>query len=250
MEKIKIFEEKYNDFNIYVKEYEKLELGKRIIEKKYKVLEEYKTTSRNYVAKIKIDDKMYILKSPKSETVIPQRKIQTLFKNGEALNSFINIANWQRQGVEYFVEPLIAIVKRSIFIKESYLLMEYYENKGIRTKKDIDEIIEIIKKLHKKGIYHGDLNTSNFLKTKGGIKIIDTQAKNEKIWWFKRAYDILTLKNDLLVIECGYNVDDNYRVPRGVGYLAAYVLKNIKKLPIVKKIREIKAKLREKGVKI
>lgn len=245
-----MFEERYNNFDIYAKELEKIKLGKRIIEKKYQILEEYKNTSRNYVAKIKIDDKMYILKSPKSETVIPQRKIQTLFKNGEALNSFINIANWQRQGVEYFVEPLIAIVKRSIFIKESYLLMEYYENKGIRTKKDIDEIIEIIKKLHKKGIYHGDLNTSNFLKTEKGIKIIDTQAKREKIWWFKRAYDILTLKNDLLVIECGYNVDENYRVPRGVGYLFAYSLKNIKKIGWIRKIRGIKVKLREKGWRI
>lgn len=37
----------------------------------------------------------YVLKSPKAETVIPQRKIQTIFKKGEALNSLINLDRYR-----------------------------------------------------------------------------------------------------------------------------------------------------------
>lgn len=58
------------------------ELGKKIVDKQYEELEVYKNTERNYVAKIEVEGKKYILKSPKSETIIPQRRVQTLIKNG------------------------------------------------------------------------------------------------------------------------------------------------------------------------
>lgn len=225
-------------------------LAKKIINREYKVLEEFKNTERNYVAKIEIDGNKYVLKSPKAETVIPQRKIQTIFKKGEGLTSFYNIERAKKEGIDYFISPICVIVKRGIFLKESFILMDYIEGEKIKTKDDIDEILNIVKKIHEKGIYHGDLNTSNFIKTKDGIKIIDSQAKREKIWNFKRAYDILTLKKDLLVLELKYDIDENYKIEKGLGYCLANLIKNFKKLPFVEKIREIKVKLRNRGWKI
>ncbi|MGL5702087.1 MAG: lipopolysaccharide biosynthesis protein, partial [Cetobacterium sp.] len=74
--------------------------------------------------------------------------------------------------------------------------------------------------------------------------------KREHFWHFKRGYDILTMKNDLLTISLGYEVEKNYRVKRDLGYLLGYCIKNFKKLSVVKKIREIKIKLRNKGWKV
>ncbi|MGL5052264.1 MAG: lipopolysaccharide core heptose(II) kinase RfaY, partial [Cetobacterium sp.] len=91
---------------------------------------------------------------------------------------------------------------------------------------------------------------SNFIKAEDSIKIIDTQAKREKFWYFKRGYDILTMKNDLLVLEKKYEVEKKYRVNRDLGYSLAYFIKNFKKLSLVKKVREIKVKLRTKGWKV
>lgn len=225
-------------------------LAKKIIEKRYEVLEEFKNTERNYVAKIEIDGKKYVLKSPKAETIIPQRKIQTIFKKGEGLTSFYNIEKAKKEGMDFFVSPVCVVIKRGLFIKESFILMEFIEGNVVRTKEGIDEILKIIEKIHKKGIYHGDLNTSNFIKTKDGIKIIDSQGKREYLWNFKRAYDILTLKNDLLVLMLKYDIDKKYKIEKGIGYYLANLVKNFKTLPFVEKIREIKAKLRKRGFKI
>ncbi|MGL6100202.1 MAG: lipopolysaccharide core heptose(II) kinase RfaY, partial [Fusobacteriaceae bacterium] len=128
--------------------------------------------------------------------------------------------------------------------------MDYIEGEPIKTVQDIDSIMKMVESLHRKGIYHGDLNTSNFIKTEEGIKIIDTQAKKERYWSFKRGYDILTMKNDLLVLEKKYDVEKSYRVKRDSGYLVAFLIKNFKKLSFVKKVRELKINLRNKGWKV
>lgn len=241
---------RYRDFKIYYKDECNKALAQKVLDQNYIVIDEYKNTERNYVAKIEIDKKFYVLKSPKAETVIPQRKVQTIFKKGEGLTSFKNIDYAKSIGLDFFIEPLAVMVKKGIFLQESFILMEYVDGKLIRTVEDIDIIMDMVKKIHEKGIYHGDLNTSNFIKTKSGIKIIDTQAKREKLWHFKRAYDILTMKNDLLVLEREYEVEKDYKVQRDIGYLLAYIIKNFKRLPIVEKIRGLKVKLRNKGWKI
>lgn len=240
----------YKEFKIYYKNEENRRLAEIVLDKNYKVIDEYKNTERNYVAKIEIDGQFYVLKSPKAETVIPQRKIQTIFKKGEGLTSFFNIETAKNMGLDFFIEPLAVMVKRGIFLKESFILMEYIDGESIKTIEDIDTIMDMVEKIHEKGIYHGDLNTSNFIKTKGGIKIIDTQAKRESFWYFKRGYDILTMKNDRLTIELSYEVEKRYKVKRDSGYMMAYAIKNFKKLPIVEKIRGLKVKLRNKGWKI
>lgn len=240
----------YKEFKIYYKNEENKRLAEVVLDKNYKVIDEYKNTERNYVAKIEIDGQFYVLKSPKAETVIPQRKIQTVFKKGEGLTSFLNIEAAKNMGLDFFIEPLAVMVKRGVFLKESFILMKYIDGEIIRTVEDIDIIMDMVEKIHEKGIYHGDLNTSNFIKTSDGIKIIDTQAKRESFWHFKRAYDILTLKNDLLVLEREYEVEKNYKVKRDIGYALAYIIKNFKKLPLVEKIRGLKVKLRNKGWKI
>lgn len=240
----------YKEFKIYYKNEEDKKLAEKVLNSDYKVIEEYKNTERNYVAKIEIDKKFYVLKSPKAETIIPQRKIQTIFKKGEGLTSFINIDKAKEEGLNFFIEPLAVMVRRGVFLKESFILMEYIDGDIIKTVEDIDIIMDMVEKIHEKGIYHGDLNTSNFIKTKNGIKIIDTQAKRESLWYFKRTYDILTLKNDLLVMMHDYDVEKKYKVKRNFGYLIAYTVKNFKKLSIVEKIRGLKVRLRNKGWKV
>lgn len=240
----------YKDFKIYYKEEKSKKLAEKVLNSDYKVIQEYKNTERNYVAKIEIDKRFYVLKSPKAETIIPQRKIQTAFKKGEGLTSFINIDKAKEEGLNFFIEPLAVMIRKGVFLKESFILMEYIDGDIIKTVEDIDIIMDMVEKIHEEGIYHGDLNTSNFIKTKEGIKIIDTQAKRESLWHFKRYYDILTLKNDLLVIMHDYDVEKKYKIKKNFGYLVACTVKSFKKLSIVEKIRALKVRLRNKGWKV
>lgn len=243
-------QEKFHNYFIYGKEKKYLQIAKKVIMNEYKIIKEYKKTKRNYVAKIEIDKKIYILKYPSNETIIPQRKLQTFFKKGEALTSYLNIKKLRENGVEEFTDILCVGIKRKILIEKSFIVMEYIEGENIQSEEDIDKILEVIKKIHNLGIYHGDLNTSNFIKSENKIKIIDTQAKREKIFFFKRAYDILTLEEDLLVIKLGYKVQEKYGNLKYYGYYLAKILKKIKKNNWVKKIRKFKSLLREKGIKI
>lgn len=243
----------YKEYSIYVTEEnrEYFELAKKIINKNYIILKIYKDTERNFVAKIKIDEKIYILKSPKAETVIPLRKIQTSFKNGEALESLINLSRYKKMGLDFFIPPLCVIVKKNFFIQESFILMEFLEGTNPKTNEFLDNIVNIINQMHSLKIYHGDLNASNFITTPTGVKVIDTQGKKDVFSNFKRAYDYLTFKKDLLLNELNYNIDSNFKINKNtVGYFLAYFIKEFKYLSFIKKIRNFKKILREKGWKI
>ena len=192
-----------------------------------------------------------ILKSPKSETIIPQRRIQTLIKNGEALNTLLNVRERIKEGITEYAVPFLVIVKKKIFIKESYILMECVDGEPIKTIADIDKIMKIINKLHKEKIYHGDLNTSNFIKTKNGIKIINTQGKKEKYFYFKRWNDLFIMKNDLLVIEKEYKVEERYyKKNKDFSYYVILLIRKIKKLKFIEWIKSKKKELRKKGWRI
>lgn len=226
-------------------------IGEKIINNDFKVISILKNTKRNYVAIVEIDNEKFILKEFRSEIIIPQRKIMTFFKDGEALTTLKNGIEAIEEGIDELVKPLIALVRRKRLIKQSYLLMEYIEGNKIKTEEDIKKIVEIIKKVHKLERYHGDLNTSNFIKQNGKIKMIDTQMKKEKIYWLKRSRDYLILKEDLLVLELGVDLEKFYpEILKVRGYSLAKIFRRLKKLKVIEYIREKKKELRKKGWKI
>lgn len=167
------------------------------------------------------------------------------------MSTLKNIKKAEEKGIVEFVKTYAVIVKKNIFIQESYILMESIDGENLKIKKDIDNMLRVVEILHKKGIYHGDLNTSNFLKINNEIKIIDSQAKQEKYWNFKKWYDILNLKEDDLVLSLNYKVENNYKfLKKDIGYYIAFFLKKFKNMTIIKKIKKYKKKLRQRGWKI
>ena len=63
----------YRGYTIYgLSEY--LFLGTLFLDQKYTTLEIYKNTRRNYVSKIEINNKSYVLKIPRSEQILIQKK--------------------------------------------------------------------------------------------------------------------------------------------------------------------------------
>ncbi len=242
----------YKDWKIYFlksnNEYKKF--GRKIVDKNYKVLDILKNTERNYVAVIVLNDKKYVLKEFRSEIVIPQRRLQTFLKKGEALTTLQNSAEAMKEGIVELVKPLIAIVNKKICIQKSYLLMEYIEGEKLKSVQDIYDVIKITKKIHNLNRYHGDLNTSNFIKTEIGMRVFDTQMKKEKLW-FKRSRDLLLLKEDLLVLELNIDVEKLYdTLPMKFEYKLGKICRKLKKIKMIQIIRDYKKKLRKKGWKI
>ena len=233
---------KYKGYSLFAYDNFFIEIGKNIIDKEYKELNIFKNTKRNYVSEIQINNISYIFKEPRNECIIPQRKFFTLFKKGEALTTLINVNQAiSEDNLTEYAKPFLAIVKRkngmicySAFIQEKI---------NIETDRNLDKMIEITKKIHSKGYYHGDCNPSNFITSKDEIKILDTQAKKMGFGNYRAHYDILTMKMD------SYN-DMRYPYKKNIFYYLALFVKKFKKLKFIEKIKEKKKKLREKGWKI
>lgn len=243
---------RYRDYEIFYLDSKEglIDLGKNIIDDNVNIFEEFKVTQRNYVAGILYNGEKYVLKSPRNEHRIPQRKIQTLFKEGEALTTLKNINKLIDKGFEEFVRPLMALVKRKKgMIVDSYLIMDYVEGRRIE-KDEVSQVVDFGKRLHLAKHYHGDFNTSNFMMTEKGLKTIDTQGKKLSIGTYQMHYEVMTFSRDLLVLEYGFNGEKLFDYPKDFFYHIACLIKGFKNISIISKIKAYKKKLRDKGWKV
>ena len=237
-----LVEEKYKGYSIFAYGKLYIEIGKNIIDKEYKEINILKNSRRNYVSEIQINNVSYIFKEPRNECIIPQRKFFTLFKKGEALATLVNVnkAVIEDNLIEY-AKPLLAIVKRKNgMICYSALIQEKI---NINDNRELDKMVEVTKKIHSKGYYHGDCNPSNFMTSKDEVKILDTQAKKMSFGNYRAHYDMLTMKID------SYQ-EMEYPYKKNIFYYFALFMKKFKRLKFIQKIKEKKKKLREKGWKI
>lgn len=245
---------KYNGWIIHCLEEKKelVELANKVADgQKFDIEKELKATKRNYVAKIKFKGKSYVLKSPRNEFRIPQRKLATILKKGEALSSLVNITKAREAGVTELVAPFLAMQKRKYgMIKESYIIYEYIEGKSAYLS-EIPEIVKLAKKMHDKGFYHGDLNPSNFLVTEDGMRVIDTQAKKYMAGKYRVNYDMLTLEYDSDPDSERYKeFSKYYSYKKDIWYYLAFIMKRGKKTKLISNIKKFKKKLRENGWRI
>ena len=237
-----LLEEKYKGYSIFAYDKFFIKIGENIVDKEYKELNILKNTKRNYVSEIQIGNISYIFKEPRNEYIIPQRKFFTLFKKGEALTTLINVNKAIiNDNLTEYAKPLLAIVKRKNgMICYSALIQEKI---NINNSRELDKMVEVTKKIHSKGYYHGDCNPSNFITSKDEVKILDTQAKKMSFGNYRAHYDMLTMKID------SYQ-EMEYPYKKNIFYYFAIFIKKIKKLKFIEKIKEKKKKLREKGWKI
>lgn len=234
----------YNEKNILA-----LELAQDILgDKTYKPVKEYKNDKRSYIAVIEFRGSKFILKFPKNEVRIPQRKIMTLLKKGEALNTYDRTNKYQEKGLDNLCDIYAVGVKRKYgMISDSFMIMEYIY--GIETqpekKEDIDLLMRGLKKLHSYGLKHGDANPRNFIieKSTGNLKIIDTQLKKD-VFKIGRNYDYV----NLFYSEVKEALE--YTDTKTVSFKIAMILKKIKRLKVISYIKKLKKKLRDKGWRI
>lgn len=232
----------YKGYDLYFYEDKFLDIGKKIIDKKYTEKKILKDTRRNFVEIIEVNQVSYVLKENRNEHIIPQRKIMTLFKKGEALSTLVNLTELRDKGIDNFVAPFLVINKRKNgMIVYSVLVMENINGKEDRNY--LKNIIELMIKLHKIGIYHGDFNPGNFLIESGRVRIIDTQGKKMRFFNYRAHYDMLTMKMD------SYH-EMEYPYKKDLMYYFVYGVKKLKKLKFIEKIKEKKKELRGRGWKI
>lgn len=242
----------YKDYKIFYLDSrpDLVDFGREIVDGRVEIFQEFKVTKRNYVAGAIFKDEKYVVKSPRNEHRIPQRKVQTLFKEGEALTTLKNVNGLIEKGFHEFVRPLMAIVKRSSgMIVDSFLVMEYVEGRRPE-REEISLVVDFGRRLHKAKCYHGDFNTSNFLMTEDGLKTIDTQGKGFSFGSYRKHYEVMTFSKDLLILEYGMDGEKLFDYSKDLYYYLAHWMKGFKNLSVVSEIKRVKKKLRDKGWKV
>lgn len=224
----KLVEEKYREYNLYSFEEKYIKICKKILDKDYTTVSELKNTSRNYVSIIEVDGEKYVYKEPRNEYKLIQRKIMTIFKKGEALNTLVNVNKVMDLGIENLAKIYCAVNRREKgMINFSFLLMEWIEeNKNIEVwdRNKLNLGIEKLEKIHRLGYYHGDFNPSNIILTKNReIKIIDTQLKKDIFFNYRRHYDMITMQYD------SYK-EMEYPYKKDIIYWIAYSIKKLKRM--------------------
>lgn len=224
----KLIKEKYGEYNLYSFEEKYIDICKKILNKDYVTIKELKNTPRNYVAIIEVDGEKYVYKEPRNEYKLIQRKIMTIFKKGEALNTLVNVNKVMDLGIENLAKIYCAVNRREKgMINFSFLLMEWIEeNKNIEVwdRNKLNLGIEKLEKIHRLGYYHGDFNPSNIILTKNReIKIIDTQLKKDIFFNYRRHYDMITMQYD------SYK-EMEYPYKKDIIYWIAYSIKKLKRM--------------------
>ena len=241
-------EKKYKEFKIHYFKDDEFFLAKKIIDKEFQVVKTFKDTKRNHVILISIDDKKYVLKEPRNEFRLLQRKIMTLFKSGEAVTTLKNLRHHiEKLNIKEYVIPYVAITKRKFgMITYSSLLMEFCEGEPVGEYKDEktdfykkNKVVELMVNIHKKKIYHGDMNAYNFNILNDHIKILDTQGKKMILGNYRAHYDMITFQLENFPPM-------KYPYEKNLWYYIAYYKKNIKKLRIVRYFKIIRKRKRNK----
>lgn len=237
----KLIEEKYKGYNLYAFEEKYIDICRKILDKDYITIKELKNSHRNYVAIIEIVGEKYVYKEPRNEYKLIQRRIMTILKNGEALNTLVNVNKVIDLGIESLAKVYCAVNRREKrMINFSFLVMEYIEELEFDYKDTVDKGVEELKKIHNFGYYHGDFNPSNILrKNLNEIRLIDTQLKKDYFFDYKRHYDMITMQYD------SYQ-EMRYPYKKDIIYYLAYSVKKFKRLKIMRALRELKIKIREK----
>jgi heptose II phosphotransferase len=231
----------YKGFKIHYISDNDVILGEKLIDHEYSVHKIIKESKRSFVAIISIKEKKYILKEPRNEHLLVQRKFMTLLKKGEAVTTLQNIRRHILEGISEYAYPYICIVKRKNgLISYSSILFEYCRGKPLGTYVDEkeagfykDKLIDLFSGIHKRGIYHGDMNVWNFqIEENDQIKILDTQGKKMKLGNYRAHYDMLTF-----ILE-NYPEKKNYPYHKNIGYFFALFIKKFKHSKFIKKIRK------------
>ncbi len=229
------------------------ELADQIIgenfDKSYEILKVYKDDKRSYIAKISYKKIVYLLKFPKNEYNIPQRKIMSIFKKGEALNTFIRTNYYKSKGLDILADVYLVAVKRKfLMISDSFMITEFIEGEETQpdNPNDVKKIKNALKQLHSYGLKHGDANPRNFIidKFTGKLKVIDTQLKKD-FAGIGRNYDFINLYFSEVESALEGTVDKE-----SIAYKIAYFLKKMKRLKVIAYIKKLKKDLRNRGWKI
>lgn len=175
---------------IYYENKEDIKLDTFIEKKKYSIKKILKSDKRSYVALIELEGKEYIYKIPLEKNRRKWQQFLSIFRGSESQREYKNLENIRKLGL-YTAIPYIAVEeKKSMMVKNSYILMSYIEAET----EDIELIVDELKKIHSLGYLHGDSHRANFLIKDNKVYLIDTKLLKNIYGKFGEIFEFIYLE--------------------------------------------------------
>ena len=190
-----MIKEKYEEWNVlYTGEKYLYDFIDNIIySKNLIILKELKNDQRSLVLLVTLMGKKLILKSPLEKNRRKWIRFTTLFRNGEAFKTILNMEKLNNVGIRTN-NPVMAIEKRVFgMVSDSWILFEYEEGERC-TKKNYALVVNKLKEIHAKNMLHGDAQIRNFLYN--GKEVVTIDCNPKRIWLgnISKAYEHIYLE--------------------------------------------------------
>ncbi len=156
-----------------------------------------KDDNRSFVKVIDIDGERIVLKQPREKNRRKWMRFLTLFRDSEVKKEFESMLFLKKNDIKGLKPIKYKEIRKLGMVVNSYLIYEYEDGKPSE-RKDVSNIIKIIKKIHKAGYLHGDAQFRNFIKnSEGKIIVIDFKLTNKKFGKFSEALEYIRFENSI-----------------------------------------------------
>ena len=181
----------------------KVDFLKKILENKYKTLKILKEDKRSLVKVIEIDGNEFVLKIPKEKNTRKWQRFVNIFRGSDSFRNYKTMEKLEQIGINSTV-AVFAAEKRSPFVVDSFLIMEFLEGEKIN-ESDYSKVIDELNKLHLKGYLHGDSQIQNFMKRNNKIYMIDFRLQKNIYGKIGEMYEFIYLGESCKEIEKYYD---------------------------------------------
>ncbi|MEL7002263.1 MAG: lipopolysaccharide core heptose(II) kinase RfaY [Bacteroidota bacterium] len=186
----------------------------------YQIVETLKEDYRSRVYRISLADHHYVLKIPNEKNTKPWIRFLTWFRSGEAFKNIRGMIKLKELEIDT-TTPIIAAEKRSFgMVVDSWLVYEYLDGKSCLDKEEYyPSVVEKLKKMHAKGILHGDAQIRNFMWISGKIYVIDSNPKSTGLFTFSKTYEFAYLRKSAPGIDKYFgSINDSFWYKWSVQY--------------------------------
>ena len=171
-----------------------------IVMNKDKIIKILKNDHRSYVYVFEDKGKKYVYKEPKEKNTRKWQRFINFFRGSESKREYNQMLKINSLGLR---------TTKPVLSEKNYLIYEFIEGHK-PTIKEIDFVVDELKKIHSMGYLHGDSHLDNFLisddKT---VYIIDSKFQKNKYGKFGEIFEMMYLE-DSLEIEIDYDKKSFY----------------------------------------
>lgn len=180
--------------NLYFTQERNKKYLESIKNRSYTVEKILKDDHRSFVALIQIENERVIYKVPKEKNSKKWQRFLSIFRGSESKREFFIGRKILDSGFNG-ATPILAWEKIENFMAvDSFYLMSYIDSHSAKIE-EAELVAEELKKIHKKGLLHGDSHLQNFMIKDKKVYLIDCKLEKNRFGKMSELLEFINLED-------------------------------------------------------